>query len=59
MPLGITGQPPVAADPSDGSLHNPTLPQHDEFVLVAAADDLDLPRAGAGDGGGQDDAPVP
>ena len=28
------------------------LRQHDEILLVAAADDLDLPRAGAGDGGG-------
>ena len=51
VPLEITDQPPVSADPSDGAFHDPTLWQQDEFVPVAAADDLDLPRAGAGDGG--------
>ena len=41
----------VAADPSDGPLDDPELRQCDEFVSVAAALDLDLPPAGAGDGG--------
>ena len=47
MPLKVTGEATVAADPSDGALNDPTLRQDDEFVLVAAADDLDRPRAGA------------
>ena len=34
------------------------LRQHDEPVAVAAAHDLDLPRAGAGDGGGHLRSPV-
>ena len=52
MPLEVAGQPTIAADPADGALHDPALRQYDEFMLVAAADDLDLPRAGARDGGG-------
>ena len=52
MPLEIAGQPPVAADPSDGALHDPALWQHDEAMPVAAADDLHGPCAGASDGGG-------
>jgi hypothetical protein len=52
MPLEFAGQPTVAADPADGTLDDPSLRQHDEFVPVAAADNLDLPRAGAGDAGG-------
>ena len=52
MPLEVSGETTVAADPSDGALGDPTLWQHDEFVDVAAADDFDLPPAGAGDGSG-------
>lgn len=52
MPLEVAGQSPVATDPADGALDDPPLRQHDEAVPVAAAHDLHLPRAGAGDGGG-------
>lgn len=51
MPLEVAGEAAVAADPSDGALDDPALGQHDEFVFVTATDDLDLPSAGAGDGG--------
>jgi hypothetical protein len=50
MPFEVAGQATVAADPSDGSLNNPALRQHDKSVPVAAAHDLDLPGAGAGHG---------
>lgn len=52
MPLEVASEAAVAADPSYGALDDPALRQHDEFVLVVASDDLDLPTAGAGDGGG-------
>ena len=41
----------MPADPSDGAFDDPPLRQHDEIVLVAAAHDLDFPRAGARNGG--------
>ena len=50
--LEVARQAAVAADPSDRALDDPALRQHDEFVPVAAAHDLDLPGAGAGGGGG-------
>ena len=52
MPLEVAGETAVAADPSDGALDDSALRQHAEFVPLAAADDLDVPRPGAGDGGG-------
>lgn len=51
MALEVATEAAVAADPSDGALDNPTLRQHDKAMAVAAAHDLDLPVAGAGDGG--------
>jgi hypothetical protein len=45
MPLEVAGQSPVAADPSESALDDPTLGQDDEPMAVAAADDLDLARA--------------
>ena len=51
MALEVAGEAAVAADPSDGAFDDPPLRKHDEFVLVAAAHDLDLPRAGARNGG--------
>src|SRR5215204_4045274 len=49
--LVVACQPTTAADPGQGALHDPSFRQHDELVPVAAAHDLKLPTAGAGDGG--------
>ncbi len=43
--LVVTSQPAVAADPGQRPLDNPTLREHDEAVLVAAAHDLERPWA--------------
>ena len=51
MALVVSGEPAAAADPGEGALHNPALWEDDKAVAVAAADDLQLPDAGAGDGG--------
>ena len=51
MPLEVSDQSPVTADPADRALDDPPLGQHDEAVLVAAADDLERPGAGAGHDG--------
>ena len=50
MALVVSGEASAATDPGEGALHYPALGQHDEAVLVAAADDLKLPETGAGDG---------
>ena len=47
--LEIAGEPSVAADPSEGSLDNPSLGQDDETMGIAALDDLQVPEAGLGD----------
>lgn len=52
MPLEVAGETAVATDPADGALDDPALRQHHEAVPVAAAHDLHLPPAGAGDGSG-------
>jgi len=44
--LIVPRQSPVSADPGECPLHNPALRQHDKAVTVAAADDLERPRAG-------------
>src|SRR3954454_15761860 len=49
--LVVACQPTTAADPGQGAFHDPSFRQHDEPVPVAAAHDLKLPSAGAGDGG--------
>ena len=49
--LVISCQPTTTADPCQGALDDPSFRQHDEPLPVAAADDLEFPRAGAGDGG--------
>jgi len=49
--LVVPGQPAMVADPGDSSLDNPPLGQHDKPVLVAAPDDLQVPRAGPLHGG--------
>ena len=41
MPLEVAGQTAVVADPAQRPFDDPALRQHDEAVLVAAADDLD------------------
>ena len=51
MTLVLTSQPPVAADPGQCSLDNPTLRQNDKAVLVAAAHDLERPCAGPSQSG--------
>jgi len=50
--LEIAGEPSVAADPSEGSLDNPSLGQDDETMQLIALDDLKCPGAGLGDGCG-------
>jgi hypothetical protein len=50
MALEVAGKTAVAADPSDGALDDPAFRQHDEFVFVAAADNLGLPLASVGNG---------
>ena len=37
----------MVADPADRLLDDPALREHDEAMLVAAADDLHLPRPGS------------
>ena len=49
--LVIAREPTAAADPREGPLHDPAFWEHDEAVTVAAPNDLQVPRAGAGDGG--------
>ena len=51
MTLIVACQPTTAADPGQGALHDPSFRQHDEPVPFAAAHDLKLPTASAGDGG--------
>ena len=51
VPLEVAGEASVAADPSDRSLDNPPLGQHDEAVPVGSLDDLERPDAGAGQRG--------
>ena len=50
--LEIAGEPAVAADPSEGSLDNPSLGQDDETMQFIALDDLKCPGAGLGNGRG-------
>jgi hypothetical protein len=52
MALEVAGETAVAADPANGALDDPALRQHHEVMAVAAAHDLNLPCAGAGDGSG-------
>jgi len=49
--LVVACQPTTTADPGQRPLDDPAFWKHDEPVPVAAADDLEFPRAGAGDGG--------
>jgi hypothetical protein len=45
----VAGQTAVAADPGKGALDDPALGQDNKTMSVAALDDLQSPRAGAGD----------
>lgn len=47
MPLEVTRQPAMVADPADRALDDPPFGQHDEAMLVAASDDLHLPWPGS------------
>ena len=49
MSFVISRQAPVAADPGQGTFHDPALGQHDEASNIAALHDLDRPITGAGD----------
>ncbi len=51
LPLVVTSQPPVAADPGRRPLDNPTLRKHHEAVLVATAHNLGRPCADPGHSG--------
>ena len=42
----------IAADPGQGSFDDPAFWQDDEFMQLVALDDLQLPGAADGDGGG-------
>ncbi len=50
MALEVAGEAPVAADPGEGSLHDPPFRQDNEAVRVGALDDLQRPATGRGDG---------
>jgi hypothetical protein len=52
MSLEVARQPAIAADPADRALDDPALRQHREPVLVAAADELQLPAPRPLHGGG-------
>ena len=47
MPLEVTREPAMVADPANRALDDPALGQHDEAMLVTAADDLHLPWPGS------------
>ncbi len=51
MTFVVAREPAAPADPSQCTLHDPAFWEHDKAVPVAAANDLEFPRAGAGDGG--------
>ena len=48
--LEVADEAPVAADPSERSLHYPPFRQYHEAVRIGALDDFQLPAAGRGDG---------
>ena len=48
MALVVAGQTATPADPGERPLDDPAFGQHHEAVLLAAADDLQLPRSGPG-----------
>jgi hypothetical protein len=50
--LEVACQPAMVTDPADRALDDPALRQHREPMLVAAADDLQLPAPGPLHGGG-------
>ena len=52
MPLEVTREPAMMADPANRALDDPPLGQDDEAMLIATADDLHLPWPGARHGGG-------
>ena len=43
MAFVVAGHTPALADPGEGALHPPAQRQDDEFVQIAAADDLQAP----------------
>ena len=47
MAFVITGHAPALADPGEGALNPPAERQDDEFVQVAASDDLQTPGSSA------------
>ena len=50
--LEVAREAAIVADPGEGSFDDPSFGQDDELVQFVALDDLDLPPAGPGDGGG-------
>ena len=46
----VASEPATAADPCQRPLHDPAFGEHDEAVPVTAANDLQVPHAGAGYG---------
>ena len=51
--LEVARETTVVADPSERALDNPALGQDDEAMRLVAFDDLQLPGADLGDGGGR------
>ena len=51
--LEVARETTVVADPSERALDNPALGQDDEAMRLVAFDDLQLPGASLGDGGGR------
>lgn len=51
MPLVVASKSPVSADPGERPFHNPTLREYHKAVAVAAAHNLERPRARPGHGG--------
>ncbi len=49
MTLVVAGEAAATTDPGQRPLDDPAFGQDDEAVLLAAADDLELPRPGSGD----------
>lgn len=56
--LEVAGQASMVADPRQSALDDPALGQDDEAMQFVALDDLDLPGAGPGDGGGCPGSPI-
>lgn len=53
MTFEVFGEAATAADPGEGAFDDPAFGKNDEAMQLAALDDLDRPRAGPDQGGGE------